>query len=328
MSSKIPGDFFVLSYEQVLAAVERLGQRSTGLCYPLGSLENRVYEVELEDHSRVVAKFYRPNRHSEAALRDEHRLLMALVELEVPVCAPVPLEDGSTLGQTAAGIWYAVFPRTGGRSPDELSLDQFAQLGRLLGRMHNVSASLHLQNRPILSADTYGTACLSAICQRGALPPEVERPYREAVAHLVEVAQPKLAGLQNFVVHADCHRGNLLYGRCGFFFLDFDDMAVGPAVQDIWLLLPARPQDCPAEVDALLGGYRQFRSLEPRSLQAIEALRGLRYVCYAAWIACRIEDPAFARTYPEFGTTSYWQRQITDIYQQVRLVQATSHPDI
>ena len=65
--------FFSLTPDRVLAAVEESGSETTGLCYALNSLENRVYEVELEDRSRLVAKFYRPGRWSRETILAEHR---------------------------------------------------------------------------------------------------------------------------------------------------------------------------------------------------------------------------------------------------------------
>jgi Ser/Thr protein kinase RdoA (MazF antagonist) len=313
------GQFFSLTPEAVLSAVERAGQGTTGLCYPLGSLENRVYEVELEDSSRVVVKFYRPGRWGRDTILDEHRLLAALGDAEIPVCAPLPLAGGDTLTQTADGIFFTLFPRTGGRSPDELTGDAYAQLGRLLARIHNVSAHLGLVNRPTLSPATYGMECLATIeAARGGLPLGLAADYRRAVSQLVDLCTPLFAEAETFVVHADCHRGNLLYGREGWFFLDFDDMARGPAVQDLWLLLPARAADCPQELEAMLTGYRQFRPLAASSLRLIEGLRGLRYVRYAAWVASRWDDPAFPRAFAEHGTEAYWQRQLTDLYEQIR----------
>ncbi|HET6344252.1 MAG TPA: serine/threonine protein kinase, partial [Myxococcota bacterium] len=286
------GQFFSLTPDNVLAAVEQAGARTTGLCYALNSLENRVYEVELVDERRVVAKFYRPGRWDRDTILDEHRLLMALVDMEIPVCAPTPFPSGDTLATTADGIHFAIFPRTGGRSPDELSLDEFTQLGRLLARIHNVSAHLKLNHRPVLSPATYGTECLQLLQSRGCIAPSVAADYAKAVGMVVDLMAPHWEGLETFVVHADCHRGNLLRGREGWFFLDFDDMARGPAVQDLWLLLPARPTDCPAEVEAMLEGYEQFRAFPRASLRLVEGLRALRYVRYAAWVASRWEDPS------------------------------------
>src|SRR5438093_11609873 len=81
-SPVVPGDltasFFALTPNRVLEAVEVGGLRSTGRCLPLRAFENRVYEVELEDERRVVAKFYRPGRWSRATIEDEHRFLTDL----------------------------------------------------------------------------------------------------------------------------------------------------------------------------------------------------------------------------------------------------------
>jgi Ser/Thr protein kinase RdoA (MazF antagonist) len=315
------GQFFSLTPERVLEAVERAGQGTTGLCYPLGSLENRVYEVELVDSSRVVVKFYRPGRWNRQTIQDEHDLLAALVEMEIPVCAPLRQTDGQTLLETTDGIYFTLFPRTGGRSPDELTGDAYAQLGRLLARIHNVSAHLGLPHRPTLSPQTYGLDCLASIEAHAPIPASVAGDYRRAVEMLVQTSGPMFAGIETFVVHADCHRGNLLHGSQGWFFLDFDDMARAPAVQDIWLLLPARPADCPQELEAFLGGYRQFRDFPQSSLKLIEALRGLRYVRYAAWVASRWADPSFSRVFHDFGTEAYWQHQLNDLYAQIRILQ-------
>lgn len=323
MSGQLSGQFFSLTPERVLAAVEQAGQDTTGLAYALNSMENRVYEVELADESRVVAKFYRPGRWSKETILDEHRLLEALTEMEIPVCAPLPFPNGSTLAHTEDGIFFAVFPRTGGRSPDELTLDEYTQLGRLLGRIHNVSASLKLKNRPNISPETYGLDCLQTLLDADVIALSVKTAYTDAVHMLVEQAKVRYAGLETLVVHGDCHRGNLLRGRQGWFFLDFDDMGWAPAVQDLWLLLPARQHDCPQELEAMITGYEQFRRFERPSLRLMESLRGLRYVRYAAWIASRWEDPSFPKAFPDWGTEVYWQRQINDLYEQIRTVAST-----
>ena len=310
--------FFSLTPDRVLAAVEAAGHRTTGLCWALPSLENRVYEVELEDRRRLVAKFYRPGRWSRETIVDEHVTLNSLREAEIPVCAPDTFPDGRTLQETADGILFAVFPRMGGRSPDELSVDQLVELGRLLGRIHNVTASLGLRHRPVLSPATYGTECLETILARAALPPGLKARYEDAVRRLVDEGVRRWLDVETFAIHADCHKGNLLAGRDGWFFLDFDDMAVGPAAQDFWLLLPARARDCPREVEALVSGYEQMRELDRRGLGLIEVLRGLRYVRYAAWVLQRWDDPSFPRAFPYFGTESYWEQQYADVMEQVR----------
>ena len=313
--------FFTLTPERVLDAVERSGHVTTGLCYPLNSLENRVYEVELDDRSRVVGKFYRPGRWGEETIRDEHRALAALREAEIPVCAPLAFPDGDTLHATPEKIFFALFPRTGGRIPDELIGDEYVQLGRLVARIHNVLGMLRLRHRPSLSPETYGTECLRTILERAPMPAGIQRRYVDAVERLVTLATERFAGIETIIAHADCHRGNLLRGREGWFFLDFDDMAVAPPVQDLWLLLPARARDCKAELDLLLEGYEQFRRFDRGTLGLIEALRGLRYVRYAAWVARRWDDPAFPRAFPDWGSERYWEGQVSDLHDQIALLE-------
>ena len=82
--------FLELTPERVLDAVERAGLAVRPVCYPLNSFENRVYEVELADRSRVVAKFYRPGRWSRERILEEHRFLAELEAEEIPVCAARP----------------------------------------------------------------------------------------------------------------------------------------------------------------------------------------------------------------------------------------------
>lgn len=320
--------FFSLTPERVLGAVERIGESTTGLCYALNSLENRVYEVELENRRRVVAKFYRPGRWSQETIADEHRLLLRLVEEEIPACGPLEFPDGSTLQRTEEGIWFAVFPRRGGRAPEELGDLELEQLGRLLGRIHNIAAATELSHRPALSPKTYGSDCLAIILERAELSPGVRERYADAVRRLVALAEPMFAGVPTQPVHADFHRGNILHTPEGWLVLDFDDMAWAPAVQDFWLVLPGRPSECPREVEALVRGYEQFRAFDHATLHLIEHLRALRYVRYAAWIAARWDDPSFPRAFPQWGTDNYWENQLADLNDQLGIIaeQAASLP--
>lgn len=312
--------FFGLTFDRVLTAVEQAGRRTTGLCYALNSLENRVYDIELDDDSRLIAKFYRPGRWSPETILDEHAMLAALHSEEIPVAAPTAFPDGSTLHTSAEGIHFALFPRVGGRAPDELTLLELEQVGRLIGRIHNIGARLGLPHRPELSPATYGSAALRLINEQGQLSPSVERRYNDAAARLIAQAEQLFAGVALAPIHADFHRGNLLRGRDGFVVLDFDDMARGPAAQDFWLVLPSRLGDCPDEVAAMVRGYEQFRAFDVRLLRMVEALRGLRYLRYAGWITSRWSDPAFKHVFAQFGTDNYWEAQVADLYEQVRLL--------
>lgn len=321
------GNFYGLGPEQVLDAVESsAGLATTGLCYPLNSLENRVYEIELDGGDRIVGKFYRPGRWSRQTIAEEVRVLYGLRDNEIPVCAPLTLQNDETIAETQDGIFFVLYPKTGGRSPDELDPNEYQQLGRLLGRIHNVMSKIAPQARPSITPATYGIECMELICANTQLAGSLEARYRDAVQRLVDIAETRYAGVDLVPVHGDCHRANLLrdgslsVGGEGFFFLDFDDMGIGPAVQDFWLLLPARRAESAVEIEAIATGYEQFREFDRRSLRLIEVLRGMRYVRYAAWLTSRWDDPAFQRAFPDFGSERYWEQQIADLYEQLRVL--------
>lgn len=306
-------DFFTLTPDALLDAVEAAlgdGRRLTGRCLTLNSLENRVYDLELEDGVRIIAKFYRPGRWSAAAIGQEHALLAELEAAEVPVVAPLPLVGGSTLRALPSGILFALFPRVVGRCLQELDELQLVQIGRLLGRLHNVAAERPAAQRPLLTPQSYGAPALSAILDSGF----VAEPLRDRYAHtaqaLLTAAQPLWEGVELHRLHGDCHLGNLLWQNERPFFVDFDDLMTGPAVQDVWMVVPGRDEDAVQKRELLLSGYEQLRRFDRRTLRLIEPLRGLRLIHYAAWVARRFADPIFPLTFPQFPSLQHWASEL------------------
>jgi len=319
--------FFGLTPDWVLRAVEAGGFRPTGHCSPLVCLENRVYDVRVEDGTHVVAKFYRPGRWGRAAILDEHRFLADLRAAEIPVCAPLPFADGETLHEVE-GIHYAVWRRTGGRAPDEFRDEEVAVLGRLLARIHNVGAASPAPHRPRLDSETGLRAPLRLLEERGFLPRECARRYRDAALRVADLYDAWSEGVPLHRIHGDCHVGNLLHGSEGWFFLDFDDFVVGPAVHDVWMLLPGRDAEGRRQREILIDAYRQFRDFEPRWLRLVEPLRAFRFVWYPAWIARRWQDPAFPAAFPHFGTPQYWESETRDLEEQAsRLSREADAPE-
>jgi Ser/Thr protein kinase RdoA (MazF antagonist) len=312
--------FFRLTPDQVLRAVEAGGWQPTGHCSALGSLENRVYDVRLEDGSHVVAKFYRPGRWEREAILEEHAFLADLRQAEIPVCAPLAFPDRQTLHQVE-GIWYAVWPRTGGRSPDEPSDEQLQILGRLLARIHNVGATRPAPHRRRLSGDAFAREPLAELDRLGLLPASCARRYRAAALRVAGLYDARSAGVPVHRIHGDCHAGNLLHGREGWFFLDFDDFVVGPAVQDVWMLVPGRDAEGERQRAVLVAAYREFRDFDARWLALVEPLRALRFVHYAAWIGRRYQDPAFPAAFPHFGSAVYWENETRDLEEQVERIE-------
>jgi Ser/Thr protein kinase RdoA (MazF antagonist) len=308
--------FYHLTPDTMMKALEQGGFNPSGYAMALNSYENRVFDLRLEDDSHVVAKFYRPGRWSREQILEEHEFLADLKAAEIPVCAPLTLARGGTLDEIQ-GIMFAVWPRTGGRIPDELSDEVLAMLGRLLARIHNKGAAKHAQHRLRLTGKAYGLEPLAFLESGGFIPPNLVQRYRNAVEEIVKVYEELCQGVPVHRIHGDCHLGNLLYGSEGWFFLDFDDFLTGPAAQDIWMLTPARDTEGLRQRAVLLEAYRQFRDFDDEWLRLVEPLRALRYVHYAAWLAKRWEDPAFPPAFPHFGAGSYWEEALADMDDQV-----------
>ena len=311
--------FLALTPERVLDAVEASGVAVRPLCYPLNSFENRVYEVELADRTRVVAKFYRPQRWSAAEILAEHRFLAELAADEIPVCAARPFPDGSTL-RTIDGILYALFDRRGGRAPDELDPAMARRLGALVGRLHNVAARRPEADRPALASEPYVRCDLAWLADERRVPARLSARYL-AAGHAIADAYDRMSrDVPTLRLHGDLHLGNVLERDGELRLLDFDDSRVGPAVQDLWLALPGRDTRASILLSSLLEGYEQFRRFDRAELRLVEALRGLRMAHYAAWLARRWHDPIFPRSWPHFGTDDYWERETLDLEEQAAAV--------
>jgi Ser/Thr protein kinase RdoA (MazF antagonist) len=320
--------FLSLTPDKVLAAVEAAGLHCNPVCYPLNSFENRVYEVELEDRSRIVAKFYRPGRWSEEQILEEHQFLHELDEEEVPVCPVRPFPDGSTL-HCIENIFYSLSDRRGGRAPDELDAATAHRLGMLVGRLHNVAVRRPAPHRLRLAADAFIRDDVAWLDAHAILPKHLRNRYSDAalaIAGLLDAALSAIDPRQIHRLHGDLHLGNVLLRDGVLRVLDFDDMAVGPAVQDLWLALPGRDAWAIELRERFLAGYEQFRIFDRSTLRLIEPLRGLRVIHYAAWLARRWHDPAFPAAWPHFGTLDYWQRETEDLEEQLALIRGELAP--
>ncbi|HNW91444.1 MAG TPA: serine/threonine protein kinase [bacterium] len=316
--------FFRLTPDVMLAAVERLGLQPTGHGFALNSLENRVYAMALADGNFVVAKFYRPERWTRDQLRAEHAFTAELAAADIPVCTPLVFA-GETVHEID-GIYYAVWPRTGGRMVDEFSAAQLESLGALLARIHLVGAQRPAPERVVFSAESMVRRPLALLQERGLLPDSCAARYCAAAEQVASRYETESAGVPQQRIHGDAHPGNLLRGDSGFFFLDFDDCVMGPAVQDFWMLWPETGEAGRCQRAAFLAGYAQFREYDPAWLRLPEILRAMRWIHYAAWIARRWADPAFPAAFPAFGTAKYWEQETRDLEQQLTVIDRALNP--
>ncbi len=314
--------FLGLTPDAVLAAVEAAGLRCTSVCWPLNSYENRVMELELADaaRTRLVAKFYRPQRWSEAQLLEEHGFLAELAAAEVPVVPALPFPDGTTLRRVAVAggadvVWFCLFPRFGGRAPEEVDDALAARLGALCARIHVVGARQPFTARERLDGATYGGKALTLLEDSGRIPTKLRRRFHLAARGLVALTDDWLRGAAMQRIHGDFHLGNLIERDNLLFALDFDDARTGPPVQDLWLLLPGRDADTLRHRAIFLQSYEQFRPFDHSTLRLIEPLRGLRLVHFCGWLAARWHDPIFAQTWPQFATDAFWH-ETTDALEE------------
>jgi Ser/Thr protein kinase RdoA (MazF antagonist) len=319
-----------LTPDAVLDALESAGLRGDGRMLALNSYENRVYQVSLEDdpgaegsgHSVVVAKFYRPNRWSDAQLLEEHAFAAELVEREIPVVAPFVL-DGRTLN-VFNDIRFAVFPRRGGRAPELEDESVLEWIGRFLGRIHAVGATRPFKVRPTLNAETFGTEPRNWLIASGMIPEDLKDSWISTVDLALRGVQNhfQIRDTRTIRLHGDCHAGNILWTEGGNtttggpHFVDLDDARMGPAAQDLWMLLACDRATATRQLRALLEGYEQFHTFNREELGLIEPLRTLRLIHYSAWLARRWEDPAFPAAFPWFGTQRYWQDRILELREQ------------
>jgi Ser/Thr protein kinase RdoA (MazF antagonist) len=315
VASARPRPYEGLTPDTVLDALDSVGLRGDGRLLALNSYENRVYQVSLEDSGHVVAKFYRPSRWSDGQILEEHAFALELWDREIPVVAPQVLRN-KTLHEFKT-FRFAVYPRRGGRPPELEDPKVLEWIGRFLGRIHAVGAARPFRERPALSPETFGMEPRDWLLASGMIPADLREVWKgvaEGALDKVKIAfeQP----LKTLRLHGDCHVGNILWTDEGPHFVDLDDARMGPAVQDLWMLLSGERSAATKGLKAILDGYRQFHDLNPAELNLIEPLRTLRLLHYSAWIARRWEDPAFPAAFPWFGTQRYWQDRILELREQ------------
>lgn len=309
--------FASLTPDLVLDAVESLGYLSDARVLALNSYENRVYQVGIEGEAPLIAKFYRPQRWSDAAIREEHQFSAELAALDIPVVAPLQ-RDGSSLFEHA-GFRFALFPRRGGRAPEPGNLDQLYRLGQLLGRLHAVAALRPFEHREALTAASFGHASLETLLDGQFIPRSLLAAYESVARDLLKRLDALFAAhpAQAIRLHGDCHPGNLLCRDESFHIVDLDDCRMGPAVQDLWMMLAGSREERLGQLAELIEGYQEFHDFDSRELPLIEGLRSLRLMHYSAWLARRWDDPAFPQSFPWFGSERYWGEQILTLREQL-----------
>ncbi|PCJ88030.1 MAG: serine/threonine protein kinase [Thiotrichaceae bacterium] len=317
-NNSLKQDYTDLTPDTILAAVDSLGYETSGRMLALNSYENRVYRCGLEQGGAIITKFYRPGRWSDEALQEEHQFSLDLAAQEIPVVAPLIKDDKTKFEY--AGYRFSIFPLRGGRWPDLESRDDLNWMGRFIARIHNVGRESTFKHRHNIEINRMGNEPADYLQKNGFIPSYLEVAYQTLVADLliqIQAAFDRCGSYQSIRLHGDCHRSNVLWTDDGPHFVDLDDCCNGPAIQDLWMLLSGERQEMTEQLCDLLEGYEEFATLELNELHLIEALRSLRMMHYAAWLARRWNDPAFPLAFPWFNTSQYWEQHVLELREQL-----------
>ncbi len=314
--------FAKLTPDFILHALDSVGMHGDGRLLALNSYENRVYQLGMEDGPPLVAKFYRPTRWSDAAILEEHDFVQSLASIEIPVVAAMNLPEHGTL-QVFQDFRFALFPKHGGRAPELSDPATLEWMGRFIARIHAMGATDNYVERPSLDITNFGIEPRDYLLMHGFIPPDLLAAWTSVVNQALDGVQrcfERAGDVGRLRLHGDCHPGNVLWTDDGPHFVDFDDSRMGPAVQDLWMLLSGERADMTRQMGDILAGYECFYDFDPRELYLIEALRTLRLIHYSAWLARRWDDPAFPKAFPWFNSQIYWQDRVLELREQIALM--------
>jgi Ser/Thr protein kinase RdoA (MazF antagonist) len=300
----------------VLDAATAFGLEPDGRLFALNSYENRVYQLGAGER-QLVLKFYRPARWSDAQIAEEHQFTAELATAELPVATPLAIGGESLLRYRE--FRFAAFPWMRGRAP-ELDLPEARQLlGRSIARLHQVGTARPFTTRPKIGVQRLGWEARAQVLASELLPAALRERYSSVSGALLERVSAAFAAAAPFHdirIHGDCHLGNLLWNEHGPLFVDLDDCAMGPRVQDLWMMLSGSPAEQQRQWQELLEGYQQFAEFDFREVLLIEALRALRMLHHAGWVVSRWADPAFPRAFPWAAEPRYWEGYLNDLLEQ------------
>jgi Ser/Thr protein kinase RdoA (MazF antagonist) len=321
LSQESETPFTQLDPDLILNAVESVGFTCNGSLLALNSYENRVYQIGLEGEEPVIAKFYRPKRWSSDAILEEHQFSLELAQHEIPVIAPL-IVNNQTLHQYD-NYRFALFPRRGGHPLELDNNEQLEWMGRFIGRLHRVSASQTFQHRIQMNVQNYGQEPYEFLMEHDFIPDYLKPNFCKTAETAIERVREVFlnTGQVDLIrLHGDCHAGNVLWSESGPHIVDLDDCLMGPAIQDIWMLLSGDQEQMDTQLAKILRGYHEFHEFNPRERHLIEALRTLRMLHYSGWLAKRWADPAFPLSFPWFNTPVYWQNQLSHLNEQIELL--------
>jgi Ser/Thr protein kinase RdoA (MazF antagonist) len=277
-----------------------------GRLLALNSYENRVYQVGLDDAEPVIVKFYRAGRWSDAQILEEHAFAQALADARGAGGAAAGHRDGATLHRHLAFASRSARAAAAARR-SWTTRRCCAGSGRLLARLHNIGATPALRARPTLDIESFGDEPGAYLLLEGWMPKELEPAYRSVVDQALDEVRACFeragdvasSGCTATATAATCSGPTPARTSS-----TSTTPAPAPPSRTCGCCSPATRRDGRMQLGAVLAGYREFRDFDPRELHLLEALRTLRQIHYAAWLARRWQDPAFPAAFPWFEGAS------------------------
>ena len=311
--------FQTLHPDTIMDALFEQGIRVDSGLTPLNSYENRVYQFQDEERQRFVVKFYRPLRWSAEQIQEEHQFALDLLNDDVPIAAPLAFNNQTLL--THDGFYFAVFPSLGGRQFEADNIDQMEWVARYLGRIHQTGRKKPFIARPTIGIEEYLLEPRQVFENSTLIPGVLKDRFLAASDKLIEaVTACWREDIPTLRLHGDCHAGNILW-RDGPLFVDLDDARMGPAVQDLWMLLNGDNAEKRMQLETIIEAYEEFSPFNSDEITLLEPLRAMRFVYYLSWLIRRWDDPAFPRNFPWLTGEDYWRSQISTFTEQVKVLQ-------
>ena len=314
-------NFQSLKPDIIIDAVESLGLECDARIFALNSYENRVYQIGIENSEPVIGKFYRPGRWSDQQIIEEHIFTQELADLEIPVVAPLSFEGKSLISHN--NFRFALFPRRGGRTPELDNPEHLQWMGRFIGRIHAAGAAQPFAHRPGIDIQGFVIEPGQFLIDNNFIPDYLHDAYQSLSEDILKLLQQHMASVKYKPIrlHGDCHPGNILWTDKGPHFVDFDDCRMGPAIQDLWMLLSGSIDEQRKQLNDILDGYYEFNDFNPAEVRLVETLRTMRIIHYSGWLARRWDDATFPLNFPWFNTANYWEQHILELREQFSLLQ-------
>lgn len=306
-----------LTPEIQLDALASIGIYPESGLIALNSYENRVSLFTDENNIRYVVKFYRPQRWNKEQLLEEHQFSLELYKQGCPIAAPVEIAARSLFQFN--GYYFALFPSLSARTMQLDDIEQFYDIGAALGKIHRIAAQKTFKHREPLDIETMLSRPILALQKSHLIPEHIHTALFAAVETIKQQVSEQLNHNNSKIIrlHGDCHSSNILVNDGSPYFVDFDDCKMGPAIQDMWMLLSGNRQEKQLQLAALVEGYEEEYAFDHQELTLIEPLRSMRIINYVNWINKRWSDPAFPVNFPWFTTDQYWKELLQSLQQQI-----------